>query len=95
MDLVRQSLAVVLVLALLWTALWFVRKQGWSTVRVGRGPKGLLEVRGRLALTPRHSIHLVRIGDRTIAVGVHPEGFTVLADIVSQEAQNDSKDCPS
>lgn len=95
MDLVRQSLAIVFVLTLLWVALWFVRKKGWSAAKGTRPSKGLLELRGRIALTPRHSIHLVRIGDRTLAIGIHPEGFTILADTLAIEGNRESKSCTS
>lgn len=91
MDLVRQSLAIVFVLAVLWIALWFLRKKGWTAAKGARPAKGLLELRGRLALTPRHSIHLVRIGDRTVAIGIHPEGLTLLADTVNAESGGESK----
>lgn len=80
MDLVRHSLAIVFVFGLLWTALWFVRKKGWTSTRRSKAPPGLLESRGKLALTPLHSIHLVRIGDRTLAIALHPKGVTLLGD---------------
>ena len=78
MDLVRQSLAIVFVLALLWTALWLLRKKTWIR-RPGTAP-ALLESRGKLALTARHSIHLIRIGDRNLIVALHPDGITFLGD---------------
>ncbi len=40
----------------------------------------LLESRGKLALTARHSIHLIRIGDRNIILALHPEGVTFLGE---------------
>jgi flagellar biosynthetic protein FliO len=80
MDILRQSLAITFVFALLWAALWFLRKRG--TIRIGfpkvRGAQSVLESRGRLALGPQHSIHVVRVGERDMVVAVHPAGVTVL-----------------
>ncbi len=83
MDVVKQSLAITFVFALLWAALWFLRRRqtsgiGFSSAR----PKGgLLESRAKLALTAQHSVHLVRIGDRELALALHPAGVTVLCDL--------------
>ncbi len=87
MDIARQSLAVVLVFALLWTALWFLRrkgKTGWAGRRTRPGPAPM-ETRGKLALTPRHSIHLVRVGDRNLILALHPDGVTFLGDALPLE----------
>ena len=78
MDIVRQSLAILFVFSLLWTALWLLRKKAW--VRRNKTAPGLLESRGKLALTARHSIHLIRIGDRNLIVALHPDGVTFLGD---------------
>jgi flagellar biogenesis protein FliO len=32
----------------------------------------------RLALTPQHSLHLVRLADRTLLVGLSPQGCNLL-----------------
>lgn len=88
MDTLRQSLAIVLVLALLWLALWFLRKKGWIAARPSKTAPGLLESLCKMALTPRHSIHIVRVGDRTIAIGLHPEGITFLGDTTGAERFN-------
>jgi len=80
MDIARQSLAIALVLGLLWMALWFLRKKGWSALRHSKPGQGLLESRGKLALSARHSIHLVRIGDRSLILALHPDGITFLSD---------------
>jgi flagellar biogenesis protein FliO len=82
MDFVRQSLAAVLVVALLWTALGFLRKKGWAGIGRAKSAPGLLESRGKLALTARHSIQVVRIGDRNLVLAVHPDGITFLGDTV-------------
>ena len=82
MDIVRQSLAITFVFALLWAALWLLRKKG--AIRFGSrkwsGERGVLESRGKLALSQQHSIHLVRIGQRDMVLALHPSGVTLLAE---------------
>jgi flagellar biogenesis protein FliO len=80
MDIARQSLAIVFVFALLWTALWLLRRRGWQGARRTKPMRGVLESRGKLTLTARHSIHLVRIGDRNLILALHPDGVTFLGD---------------
>jgi flagellar biogenesis protein FliO len=76
MEMVRQLLALVFVFALLWTGLVVVRKKAWRT----KSEPGLVESRGKLALTARHSIHLIRIGGRNLIIALHPDGITFLGD---------------
>jgi flagellar biogenesis protein FliO len=80
MDIARQSLAIVFVFTLLWTALWLLRKRGWTGVRRSNRLSNRLESRGKLVLSARHSIHLVRVGDRNLILALHPEGVTFLGD---------------
>jgi flagellar biogenesis protein FliO len=82
MDIVRQSLAILFVFALLCLALWLVRKKGWIAMRRSKAVPSLLESRGKLVLTPRHSVHLVRVGDRNVVLALHPDGVTFLGDTV-------------
>jgi flagellar biogenesis protein FliO len=81
MDIVRQSLAITFVFALLWAALWFLRKRG--NIRIGfpkaRAATAVLESRAKLNLGPQHSIHVIRIGERDMVVAVHPAGVTLLS----------------
>ncbi|MGD0298757.1 MAG: flagellar biosynthetic protein FliO [Bryobacteraceae bacterium] len=83
MDIVRQSLAITFVFALLWTALWLLRKKG--SIRIGprkaRAECGMLESRGKLVLSQQHTIHLVRIGQRELVLAMHPSGVTLLAEL--------------
>lgn len=43
---------------------------------VGAGPG--LKVIGRVGLSPRHAVHLVRAGDRVLVVGTGPQGAPTL-----------------
>jgi flagellar biosynthetic protein FliO len=83
MDIVRQSLAITFVFALLFAALWLLRKKGALRLRSGRarGEPGVLESRGRLALSQQHSIHLVRVGQRDLVLALYPSGVTLLAEL--------------
>jgi flagellar biogenesis protein FliO len=85
MDIARQSLALVFVFALLWTALWFLRKRGWTGRRRTKPALSLLESRGKLTLTAKHSVHLVRVGNRTLILALHTDGVTFLGDAVPMD----------
>jgi flagellar biogenesis protein FliO len=80
-DLIRQLLAVGFVFALLGAALLVLRRSGAATflMRPKRGGEGReLQVVERLALTPHHSLHLVRVKGREILVSVSPSGCSIL-----------------
>lgn len=77
MDLGQQYGAVFLVLALLGGALWLLRRRGWAAAGRGR-PGRQLEVVDRLALSPQHSLHLVRAGDTVILLACSPGGCAVV-----------------
>jgi flagellar biogenesis protein FliO len=91
MDIAQQSLALVLVFALLGTALWLVRKRGWLAMRGAKPARGRLESRGKLVLGPRHSIHLIRAGERILILALHPDGVTFLGEAGSVD-DNDRKE---
>jgi flagellar biosynthetic protein FliO len=85
MEMFEQLFAVAAVLGLLCVAVWALKRKGWASVasRVSsRGPRGdggpRLEVIDRLVLTPQHSLHLVRVADRTLLVGLSPNGCNLL-----------------
>jgi len=71
------SIAVVLGLAL---ALRHWAGRGLRPLALGRGRSRQrnLEALDRLALSPQHTLHLVRVGDRALLIGAHPSGCTVL-----------------
>jgi flagellar biosynthetic protein FliO len=81
MEMFEQFAAVGVVLGALFAALWFLKHKGWARTasrgsRADGGPR--LEVVDRLALTPHHSLHLVRLADRTLLVGISPNGCNLL-----------------
>lgn len=72
----EQTLAIFLVLGLLIGGLWLLRRQGIASVRWGsaktlRGARRM-ELLERLPLSPQHSLHLVRVEDQLILIGVSP-----------------------
>lgn len=73
-DLIRQMLAVLLVFGLLGATLWKLRSGGFPT----RSSGARIASEGRLALTPQHTIHLLRIDGRELVVATHPQGCSVL-----------------
>jgi flagellar biogenesis protein FliO len=80
-DLTRQSFIITGVVALLWLLLWLLRKKGiarFGSPR-GNGRARSLETLERLALTPNHTVHLIRAGNRTFLVGAHPSGMVVFS----------------
>jgi len=81
MEEMQQVLSIVFVLALLGGTLWWLRHKGVAvfTMKTGGG-KGArsMKVVERLALTPQHSLHLVRVGDRTLLIAASPNGCSIL-----------------
>jgi flagellar biosynthetic protein FliO len=81
MEFGQQFLAVVMVLGILCGALWLLKRKGMVQTafrRSSRTGEPRLEVMDRLSLTPQHSVHLIRVADRTLLVGVSPGGCSLL-----------------
>jgi flagellar biogenesis protein FliO len=87
-GLTRQAASVVFVFALL-AALWLIRRRGLPPVlrRGSARPARSLHVVERLALTPRHTLHLLHVQiqseGRELVVATHPEGCTLLMNAAS------------
>jgi flagellar biosynthetic protein FliO len=80
MEMFDQLLAVAAVLGLLGVAVWTLKRKGFvrtsGRLPNGNGPR--LEVVDRLVLSPHHSLHLVKLADRTLLVGLSPNGCNLL-----------------
>jgi flagellar biogenesis protein FliO len=77
MEIIQQFGAIALTLALLAGSLWWLRRRGftqWNRSRPGR----LMEVIESRALAPGHTLHLVRVADRAMALTTHAGGCTLL-----------------
>ncbi|HEY3938954.1 MAG TPA: flagellar biosynthetic protein FliO [Bryobacteraceae bacterium] len=79
----QQSLAVFLVLALLFAALWLLRRKGLASLplRLARPSAGRRQMRviERIPLSAQHSLHLVSVSGRMLVIGVSPGGCSPLA----------------
>ena len=82
MDIVRQVLAIGFVLALLWAALWLLRRKGALNIRMPSSARDrtLLESRAKLNLSEQHSLHVSRADDRQLVVDLHRSGVSLLCD---------------
>ena len=77
MELIPQLGSISLTLALLAGSLCWLRRRGfaqWNRSRPGR----LMEVIESRALAPGHTLHLVRVADRALALATHGGGCTLL-----------------
>jgi hypothetical protein len=86
----RQIFSVLAVFALLGAALFGLRHGSlgllklravrWGTLQLARAPARAksLATMERLALTPHHCLHLVRIHGRQVVVATHPHGCSFL-----------------
>jgi flagellar biogenesis protein FliO len=94
MELSQQLTAAGLVLALLMLALAAAQRRGWVRtdllkVRTTRKCESSLQVLERLPLTPHHTLHLIRAGDRDLLLATHASGVSVV-NIVPPEFQEHS-----
>ena len=81
MELAQQFVVVLAVLALLCGALWMLKHKGWARTGLRRKREDgqpRLEIIDRLSLTPNHSLHLVRMADRTLLIGLSPTACNLL-----------------
>jgi flagellar biogenesis protein FliO len=87
MEMMQQCLAIALVLGALGGLLWLLKRKGWARPRRGSltDLRVRLEVIDRLALTPHHSLHLIRHADRTLLVALSPASCSLLESLPVSE----------
>jgi flagellar biogenesis protein FliO len=81
MEMFQQLLVIALVLGALCGSVWLLKRKGFAYPRIRKSNgAGLprLEVIDRLVLTPHHSLHLVRLADRTLLIGLSPNECKLL-----------------
>ena len=87
MDVIRQIAAVGAVLALLATALWWLRRYGFAVASPARKPAGRrLQRLERLPLDARHTLHLVRLGETTLLLASSPSGCALVQSMPCRDA---------
>lgn len=89
MQLGQQIVAVMAVLGLLLLLLTILRRKGFSRFPIGRAGAATrrLELLERAPLTAQHSVHLIRLADRLLLVGVSPSGCHLLESFQDRPAQ--------
>jgi flagellar biogenesis protein FliO len=79
MEWIGQMTAVVGVLGLLLAALWWLRRRGFAQVAAILPARARrLERLERLALSPQHTLHLVRLGETALLVAASPAGCSLI-----------------
>ena len=84
MDLLQPLAAVVLVLALLGAALFFLRSRGAASFhlpRVASTGARRMEVLERTVLSPQHTLHLVRIGEISVVIATSPSSSQIVFEL--------------
>jgi flagellar biogenesis protein FliO len=70
----EQGLGILLILGLASAAAWMLKRKRLSL----SGPNSRLQVLERVALTPQHSLCLVRVDGRVIIAATAPNGTQIL-----------------
>ena len=78
MEVFQQIAAIAFVFSLLGGALWWLRGRNMIAFGAARPTTSRLQVIDRVRLTPQHSVHVLRSGDRELTIAVHPAGCTLL-----------------
>ncbi|MBM3724261.1 MAG: flagellar biosynthetic protein FliO [Acidobacteria bacterium] len=64
---------------------YWLRKKAQSLSRIRRfGQSRQIEVLDQIRLSPQHSVHVVRIRGRDMAIACHPQGVTPLGAVEEQ-----------
>jgi flagellar biogenesis protein FliO len=84
----RQALSLLLVFTLLGLTLWKLRRGGSLIPNRAAKKTRSLEAAERLALTPQHAIHLIRVHGREVLVATHPQGCTLIEHRAQAGAQS-------
>lgn len=92
----QQTLAILLVLALLAGTLFLLRRRGLVQfpVEIPRRANGTKQMQliERLAITPQHSLHMVNVRDQAFLVGISPAGFQTLATFTNSLGERDVRE---
>jgi len=79
MEVIQQMAAVAVVLLLLGTTLWALRRRGFAGIAPRNKSAGRrIECLERLPLGPQHALHLVRVGGAELLLASSPSGCSLL-----------------
>jgi flagellar biogenesis protein FliO len=87
-DMYRQFLGVLVVLAILVTALYLLKQRGlvrFTGARVLGGADRVVKVIERVPLTAQHTVHLVQIGQRRVLISSSPGSCQLITEISERE----------
>jgi flagellar biogenesis protein FliO len=90
MDVMRQFAGIAVTLSSLMAAMWWLRRRGSAQWRPGRGARAMEVIESR-GLAPGHTLHLVRVADRVMALATHGAGCTLLEARPWSELRDDLK----
>jgi flagellar biogenesis protein FliO len=86
MEWIGQMGAVGAVLTLLAATLWWLRRRGFAGILPARrAARRRMECLERLPLGPQHTLHLVRLGERTMLVAASPAGCALVESFSNRE----------
>ena len=79
----RQLVSVVAVLALLLVVAYLLRRHtgGAGAFRLGPRKTRTVEVIERVALTPQHSLHVVKVAGEILLLSASPGGVRVIRNV--------------
>lgn len=87
-----QALAVLfLIVALLWLALWYLKRRGGIKLLTRQGD---LSLENRLTLGPKKSIIVVRFLNKRVLLGVTDQQITMLTELPEDEDDTGSHHSP-
>lgn len=88
MEALQQIGAILLVLGLLGSALYFLKKKKLAgfTDDLRFGGERRLQVLERVALSPQHTLCLVRVGERVVMVTTAPGNCHVMETVLENTA---------
>jgi flagellar biosynthetic protein FliO len=88
MEVVQQTMAVMLVLALLGGSLWWLRRRGFAGLTAARrGGERRMECLERLPLGPQHMLLLVRVGETELLLASSPAGCSLIQTLSRREVR--------
>lgn len=93
-NMVEQILAALFVIGLLLATVWVLRRKGFAAAnpiwKRGRCSNNM-QVIEKLSLTAQHSLHLVRLGDELILIGVSPSSCGQIATVRAGAQQTEMR----